>query len=386
MKKKIAILGSTGSIGKSLLDIINKDKKNFDIVLLVANKNYKLILKQANKFNVKNIIITDKKSFNILNKKKFKNLKIYNDFNFLNKIFLNKIDYIMSSITGIDGLEPTFKCIKFTKNIAIANKEAIICAWNILKKELIKNKTNFLPIDSEHFSIWNTIKNYSSNEIDKVFITASGGPFLNLPINKFNKIKVSDAIKHPKWKMGKKISIDSSTMMNKVFEIIEAKKIFDLKYSQLEILIHKDSYLHSIVKFKSGFTKLVVHDTDMKIPIFNSLYKNREYFYKKSKIDLFKLNTLNLLKPNLKKFPLMRLIKEIPLKNSMFETVIVSINDTLVDLFMQKKINYQSISKIFFLLLKEKRFYKYRNKKVINIKQIKELNKKVQLIVKSRYI
>ena len=168
MKKKIAILGSTGSIGECLLKIVDKDKKKFDIVLLTANKNYKKLFYQTQKFNVRNVIIKDFVSYKKFKKiNKIKNLNIYNDFNNLNKIFKKKIDYTMSSITGIDGLEPTFNIIKFTKTIAIANKESIICAWNLIKKQLNKYKTKFIPVDSEHFSIWYALKDINIDEISK---------------------------------------------------------------------------------------------------------------------------------------------------------------------------------------------------------------------------
>ena len=201
--KKIAILGSTGSIGKSLIDIIKKKKDKFQVILLTANNNDKLLLKQAKELKVKNIIITNESKFKKIDKKKY-DLNIYNDFTKLNKIFNRKIDYIMSAITGIEGLEPTYMSIKHTKKIAIANKESIICAWNLLEKELNKHNTSFVPVDSEHFSIWSTINNNLKKNIDKVYITASGGPFYNLPQNKFRKITIKDATKHPNWKMGKK--------------------------------------------------------------------------------------------------------------------------------------------------------------------------------------
>jgi len=384
MKKKIAILGSTGSIGKSLIEIIKKNKNQFEIVLLTANKNDKLLLQQAKSLNVKNIIITEKSKYqNIVNK--IKNIKVYNNFNKLNKIFKTKIDYIMSAITGIDGLEPTYLSIKHTKKIAIANKESIICAWNILNKELKKHKTKFLPVDSEHFSIWSAVKN-TLNEIDKVYITASGGPFYDLPLNKFKKITVKDATKHPNWSMGKKISVDSATMMNKVFELIEAKNIFNISLKNLKILVHRDSYLHAIVKMKSGLTKMVIHDTDMKIPIFGTLYENEIYYKKSKKISLSKLNNLRLQKPNTNKFPLINILKKIPLKFSLFETVIVSTNDTLVELFLDKKIHYTEISKIFFLVIKDKNFHKYKSITPKNIDDISKVKKFVQMKIKSRYI
>ena len=385
MKKKIAILGSTGSIGKNLVDIISKDKKNFEVVLLTTNQNTKTLLKQAKYLKAKNIIVTDKKEY-LLIKNKIKKVNIFNNFNQLDKIFKSKVDYIMSAISGIDGLEPTFRSIKYTKKIAIANKESIICAWNILSKELKKNKTKFIPVDSEHFSIWSVLKNIHNKNIDQIFITASGGPFYKLPLSKFSQIKVKDAIKHPNWNMGKKISVDSATMMNKVFEVIEAKNIFNLSFNKLKILIHRDSYLHAIVKFDFGLSHLVVHDTSMKIPIFNTLYEDKKFNGNLKNINLKKLSYLNLEKPNLKKFPLIKILKKIPNKFSLFETLIVSVNDTLVDLFLDKKIQFKSISKIFFSTINDKGFLKYKSIIPNNIDEIIKLKNIVQKKIKSRYI
>ena len=385
MKKKIAIFGSTGSIGKSLIEIINHDKDNFEIILLTTNKNYSKLLNQAKIHNVKNLIITDKKSYDIVRKKKLQ-INIYNNFDNLNKILKNKIDYVMSAISGIDGLSPTFQSIKYTKKIAIANKESIICAWSILKRELNKYNTEFIPVDSEHFSIWSALPNKKIiNNVDEIFITASGGPFNKLPISKFSKITIKDATSHPNWKMGKKISVDSSTMMNKVFEVIEAKNIFNLPISKLKILTHPESYLHAIIKFKNGLSKMIVHETDMKIPIFNSIYENNEYYKKVRKINLNKLNKLNLKEPNLKKFPLIKILQKIPKKFSLYETILVSTNDTLVELFLENKIKFISIPKVFEILINLKEFKKYKNKVPTKIDQIIKLNKLVQLNIKSIY-
>ena len=185
MKKKIAIIGSTGSIGKTLIDIIKKDKKNFQIVLLTADENYKELLKQAKFFKVKNIIITNEKSYEKIKDKKISNeINIFNNFDSLAKIFRKKIYYTMSSISGIEGLKPTIEIIKYSENIAIANKEAIVCGWNLIEKELKKNKTNFIPVDSEHFSVWYALRGINKKIIDKIYLTASGGPFLNYPKKK----------------------------------------------------------------------------------------------------------------------------------------------------------------------------------------------------------
>ena len=191
MKKQIAILGSTGSIGKTLIKIISKDKKNFEIKLLTGYKNYKDLIKQAKLFKVKNIILTNKKTFEI-SKKILKNtdINIFENFESLDKIFKNKkIDYVMSAISGYEGLKPTLNIIKFTKTIAIANKESIICGWSLIKKDINRYKTKFIPVDSEHFSIWSLLNNVKSKNIEKIFITASGGPFRKYPVNKFKNIK-----------------------------------------------------------------------------------------------------------------------------------------------------------------------------------------------------
>ena len=387
MKKKIAILGSTGSIGKILLNLLLKDKKKFEITLLTANKNYKDLYKQAIEFNVKNLIITDKTSYQALNKiNKVKNIKIFNNFNNFNLIFKHKIDYVMSSIVGLDGLDPTLKIIKFTKKIAIANKESIICGWNLINKEFKKNKTKFIPVDSEHFSLWFGL-NDNYNDIEKVVLTASGGPFINLPLNKFKDISISNALKHTNWKMGKKITIDSATMMNKVYEIIEAKNIFSLNYNQISILTHPSSYVHGIIKFKSGLIKLIAHDTNMKIPIFNSIQSElNRISIKSNDVDIKKLNLLDFKKVNKKRFPLIQILKTLPGKNSLFETILVSANDELVNLFLKKKIKFTDISKTLLKIVKNKSFDKYKRIKPKSIREIVKLNKYVRLKISPKSI
>lgn len=379
MKTKIAILGSTGSIGKTLLDIIRKDPKNFEIILLTANKNYKLLLKQAKEFKVKNLIITNKKKFDLIKNNSIKlNLNIYNNFVNFSKIFTNKVDYTMSSITGINGLEPTLKIIKYSKRIAIANKESIICGWNLINKELKKNNTDFIPVDSEHFSIFYSLQGNKISNVNKIYLTASGGPLINTPKNKFKDIKISEAINHPNWKMGKKISVDSATMMNKVFEIIEAKKIFNIKYESLDILVHPSSYVHAIIKFNDGMVKIIAHDTNMKIPIFNSLYENQNKKIKTDKLNLNKLNLLNLKKVDLNKFPSIKIIKKLKNKESSLETVIVLANDILVNHFLLKKIYFTDIVRLLQKLISMKKFNNYRKSKLKNINSIILLNNQLQ--------
>jgi 1-deoxy-D-xylulose-5-phosphate reductoisomerase len=384
--KKIAIFGSTGSIGTSLLNIIKKNKKDFKIELLTADKDYKKLLKQAKFHNVKNIIITNNNSFLIASKLlKGNKIKVFNNFDSLNKIFdkKKKIDYSMCAISGFNGLKPTLDIIKFTKTIAIANKESIICGWNLIRKDLEKYRTHFIPVDSEHFSIWSLLDYNKKNNFEKVYITASGGPFRKLPLKKFKNITIKSALKHPNWSMGKKITIDSATMMNKVFEIIEAKKIFNLKYNQLEILIHPSSYLHAIVKFNNGLSKLLVHDTNMTIPIFNSIYFDTSKKIKSKKIDIKILNNLDLKKIDHIRFPVIKILNKMNEKDSLFETVIVSANDKLVSLFLNNKIRFIDISNFLLKICSMAEFNKFRSIKPKNIGEINDLADYVSLKIET---
>ena len=376
MKKKISILGSTGSIGKTLINIINKDISNFEIKLLTAHKDHKTLLKQAKKFNVKYLIITDENSYQIM-KKKIKNLdiKLFNNFDCLKTIFKKKIDYTMSAIIGLNGLKPTIDMIRFSKKMAIANKESIVCGWYLIKKELQKYKTEFLPVDSEHFSIWFALLNNKLKNIEKIYITASGGPFLNKSTKELKKIKLSEALRHPNWKMGKKISIDSATMMNKVFEIIEAKNIFDIKYNQLSMLTHPSSYIHAILKFNNGLTKIILHDTTMKIPIHNSLYDYKKKFLKSNKLNLKILNNLNLNEISSRRFPLIKIIDSLPQKSSLFETILVTANDMIVNDYLEGKISFNQIQSKLWNIVNNKEFRKFKRiqpKKIENIINLSE--------------
>ena len=280
---------------------------------------------------------------------------------------------------GLNGLIPTIKIIKYSKYIAIANKESIICAWNLINKELIKHKTNFIPVDSEHFSIWSLTKDLPKYKVDKIIITASGGPFLNLPLNKFKSISIKKALKHPNWSMGKKISIDSATMMNKVFEVIEAKNIFNLNYADLSILTHPKSYVHAIVKFNNGLTKILVHDTNMSIPIFNSIYLDANKILKSKPIDLNILNNLNFSEIDKRIFPVIKVIKSLPKNISLFETILVSINDILVKKFLDKEIEFTDISKLLIKFTNLKEYSKYKKIEPKSVEEVIKLSNYVSL-------
>ena len=375
MNKDIIILGSTGSIGKSTLKSISK-KKNFKIILLTTNKNIKKIFNQAINYKVKNVIVEDEAEFNKY-KIKFKKKKInlYLGIKYIQKIIKKKTTFCVNAISGINGLDPTLRAIPLTKNILIANKESIICGWELISKKLKKYNTNFIPIDSEHFSIWKLIQNEKREKIDKIILTASGGPFLNKSKKKISNIKPSIATKHPNWSMGKKISIDSSTMMNKVFEFIEAKKIFNLKKDKLSILIQPSSFIHAIVYLNGEIIKLLAHEPNMKIPISNALGINNKKISKITNGNIKKFNNLNFSIPKVNNFPLLKILNLIPENETYFEIILTTLNDNLVNKYLNDRINYISIQKNLLYFIKCKFFKKFYKVKPLNINDVKKMIK-----------
>ena len=374
MKKNISILGATGSVGLNTLKIIDAKKKDFKIILLSANKNYKLICKQIKKYKPKYYIINNYFIFKLVEKKfKNKKIEILNNFNF--NFRRKKIDFVISAIPGIAGLHPTLMMIKSCKTILIANKEAIICGWSLIKNTAKKNKTKIIPVDSEHYSIFKMIQNHKISSIKKIFLTASGGPFLNLEKNKFKNIRPKDALRHPKWKMGKKISVDSSTLMNKIFELVEAQKLFNLPKNKIDILIHPNSLVHAIVEFKNGLTQFLYHETSMIIPIANAIYDgnlNIAEYLKKDNVSFEKNKIENLVfkKVDKKIFPSISLKSKINQYPSS-PIIINAANEVLVDNFLRQKIPFLRIFEIIKTIMNDRNYKKYAVKKPIKIYQIK---------------
>jgi len=239
----------------------------------------------------------------------------------------------MAAIVGIAGLQLTVDAVKISKTVAIANKETIICGWEILSKYIKKHKTKILPVDSEHFSIMELTKDFSDDEIEEIIITASGGPFLNMPKSKMNKVSPTQAVNHPNWKMGKKISVDSANLMNKVFEVIEACKIFKFSKNKYRIMIHPQSYVHSIIRYKNGLIKMILYNADMKIPISNTLYGQKNNILKVKKIDAKILSKLSFQKVNTKRFPSIKLINKCLNLGILAPTIVNASNEVLVSLF-----------------------------------------------------
>ena len=384
MKKlKIAILGSTGSIGLSTLEVIKNDKLNFSVELLTANNSYIQLIKQAKFFKAKNVLINNKKHYEkVKHSLKNSSTKVFYGNTPVTDILKNKIDCTVSSIVGIAGLQPTLEVMKLCKKIAIANKETIICGWPILLKYKKKYKNEIIPIDSEHFSIMELTRNYKDNDIEEILITASGGPFLKTPLKKFKKIKPAQAIKHPNWKMGKKISVDSANLMNKVFEVIEACKIFDFNKNKYKIIIHPQSYIHSIIRFKNGLIKMILYNTDMKIPISNILYNGANIFPKSKSIDIKTLNNIHFQKVDKKKFPSIKLVDKCLNSGPSTPTIVNASNEVLVDMFLKGKISFIDIVATINKIFKDKEFKKYAKKKPETTSIIKTIDNWARLKTK----
>jgi 1-deoxy-D-xylulose-5-phosphate reductoisomerase len=374
MRKNISILGSTGSIGLNALKILSKKKNFFKINILAANKNYKLISKQIIKFKPKVFIINNYEIYLKVKKKfKKKNIKIINKLE-TQRNYLKKSDITIAAIPGIAGLKPTIELTKKSKKILIANKESIICGWNLIRKIASKNKTKIIPVDSEHFSIMKLLENHRIKDVKKIYLTASGGPFLNYKISKLKKIKPQQAIKHPKWKMGKKISIDSATLMNKMLEVIEANKLFSIDLKKIDIVIHPESLVHAIIEFKNGLCKFIYHETTMLIPLANAIFDkdlNIEDYLKpktNSKSSMC-FQSLNFLKVEEKRFPIIKLKSRI---NEHISTPIIinAANEILVDQYLKEKISFNTFYKYLLKVLNDRNYRKYAIKEPKNINQI----------------
>ena len=369
MRKFISILGSTGSVGLNTLSIIDKRKNYFQPFIFSANKNYNLICKQILKYKPTYFVINDLRTYNKISKK-FKKNKIIILKDYKNIKFKPVSGITVSAIPGIAGLVPILKLIKHSKKILLANKEAIICGWELIRKKANQNGTKLIPIDSEHYSILKLLENQEMKLIKKVYITASGGPFLKFSASQLKKVKISQALNHPKWKMGKKITIDSSTLMNKIFEIVEAQKLFNIPFQKIDIIIHPNSLVHAILELKNGIKKFIYHETSMKIPLANALFDGEldiDKFYKEKKS--FGLENLVFEKVNDKIFPAIKLKNKIN-QFSSSPIIINASNEVLVDQFLRKKIEFLDIIKIIMDVLKDKNFKKYAIKKPKNINQI----------------
>ena len=341
--KNIAIFGSTGSIGESTLNVIRENPNLFRVVTLVAGQNIEKLIKQINEFKPNNVYIIKKENADIL-KSLYKNIKIFYGKDGIEEISkLIDFDIAVSALVGIAGLKPTYNMIKNGKDVALANKEVLVTAGELIMKVAKENGAKILTVDSEHSAIMQCLNGEENNQIDKILLTASGGPFFDKEIT--DNITVEDALNHPTWNMGKKVTIDSSTMMNKGFEVIEAKWLFNVEPSQIEVVVHRKSLVHSMVQFKDGTIMANIGPKSMQIPIAYALNYLSRISNNIEKLNLFQISDLKFEKPNLNKFKCLELAYRALEKGHCYQVILNAANEVLVDSFLKKKIKYTDIAK-----------------------------------------
>jgi len=346
--KKVAILGSTGSIGTQTLEVISDNKNIFEVELLTAFSNHTLLINQALLHKPKAIIFGDRsKEKVILNSLKNEEIEIYFGEESLNN-FLNYCnpDIVLTALVGKSGLIPTINTIKKGIDLALANKETLVVAGSIINKLCKEKKVNIYPVDSEHSAIFQCLVGESRDTIDKIILTASGGPFRNKKLNELKNISKKEALNHPNWEMGEKITIDSSTLMNKGLEVIEAKFLFDIDIQKIKVVVHPQSIIHSMVEFNDGSIKAQLGEPDMKLPIQYALFSGKRLKNKFTHYDFIKNNTLTFEEPCLKTFNNLKLAFDAGKLGGNAPCILNASNEIVVDAFLNKKIRYLDMTKI----------------------------------------
>jgi 1-deoxy-D-xylulose-5-phosphate reductoisomerase len=347
--KKITILGSTGSIGLSALDVIEKNQQRFQVVALAAGKNINLLKKQIEKFKPKVVAVSTKESALKLREaltSKSK-VKIFYDKEGLKEIAsFPSTDIVVSAISGSAGLIPTLAAIEAGKDIALANKETMVMAGEIVTKKAKKKGVKIIPVDSEHSAIFQCLEGRKRENLRRIILTASGGPFFNFTGNELKKVSLSQALQHPNWKMGKKITVDSASLMNKGLEVIEAKWLFNLDISDIDVLIHQQSIVHSLVEFIDGAFLAQMGIPDMKIPIAYALTYPERIINDLPSLDLVKIGKLEFLKPDIKKFSCLGLAYTAGLCGGTAPVVLNAADEVAVSAFIEKKIRFIDLPKI----------------------------------------
>jgi 1-deoxy-D-xylulose-5-phosphate reductoisomerase len=342
MPKRIALLGSTGSIGTQALDIMSRYPDQFVIEVLTAGNNIDLLIKQAKKYLPDSVIISNPIHYNKL-KENLRDLpvKIYAGSDAIEQVVTgDNIDIVLASMVGYAGLRPTIAAIKAGKNIALANKETLVVAGHIIRDEILKSGCRLIPVDSEHSAILQCLAGESGNLIEKITLTASGGPFLNYSLKKLKTVTPQDALHHPNWSMGNKITIDSATMMNKGLEVIEAKWLFDLDPTQIEVIIHPQSIIHSFVHFADGSVKAQLGIPDMRVPILYALSYPDRFISDLPKLNLNNYNSFILQPVDLKNFRNLALAYCALREGGNMPCILNAANEVAVNAFLKGNIGF----------------------------------------------
>lgn len=348
MKKRIAILGSTGSIGTQTLEVISQQPDAFEVEVLTANNNLELLIAQAKKYQPNVVVITNNCHYDLLKEAlKDEPIKVYAGKEALEQVVqMDTIDVVVTAMVGYSGLIPTIKAIEAGKHIALANKETMVVAGEIINQLAIENKVNIYPVDSEHSAIFQCLVGEFNNEIEKIYLTASGGPFREYTLEQLASVTKADALKHPNWNMGAKITIDSASMMNKGFEVIEAKWLFGLKAEQIDVVVHPQSIVHSLVQFRDGSMKAQMGLPDMKLPIQYALSFPDRLVSDFKRFSFLDYPKLTFEQPNTKKFRNLALAFEALHQGGNMPCVLNAANEVVVQAFLTDRIGFVQMPRI----------------------------------------
>ena len=342
MPKRIALLGSTGSIGTQALDVISRYPDEFVVEVLTAGNNIDLLIEQARKYQPDSVVIGNQVHYNHL-KESLRDIpiKVYAGNEAIEQVVTgDNIDVVLVSMVGYSGLKPTIAAIKTGKDIALANKETLVVAGHIISEAVLKSGSRLIPVDSEHSAILQCLVGESGNLIEKITLTASGGPFLNYSYKKLITVGPQDALRHPNWNMGHKITIDSASMMNKGLEVIEAKWLFDLNPWQIDVLIHPQSIIHSFVHFSDGSVKAQLGIPDMRVPILYALSYPNRFISDLPRLNLNDYKSFKFQQPDLKKFRNLALAYSALKEGGNMPCILNAANEVAVDAFLKGKISF----------------------------------------------
>ncbi len=344
--KKVFVLGSTGSVGSQAIDVLRKYKNHFSVFALAAYDGGEKILSQIKEFKPKVVCLQNKEAVEKLSKK-FKKVKFLFGEDSLIKIVKNKeVDIAIFSSSGTSALLPLLESIKEKKKILIANKESIIVAGEIINKQLNKYKGELIPLDSEHSAIFECLKGEDKKEVKSLILTCSGGPFRNHSKEQLKSVKKEEVINHPVWKMGQKITVDSATLMNKGFEVIEAHYLFKMPVEKIKVVVHPEGIIHSMVEFNDGSVKALLSIPDMKVPIQSALFYPKRAPFSFNTISFSQIKTLSFFEPNRKIFPCLDIAYNTIKKKGTMPSALVFADEFVVNLFLEGKIKFLDIPKI----------------------------------------
>jgi len=344
--KKIAILGITGSIGRSTVNIVRNHPEEFTIVLASSHNNYGELLNLAAEFKIQHLVLTNKTLTHKITDLP-ENSKIYKGSEDLQQLIMElEIDLVLNAISGSAGLISSLTTIKSGADLALANKESLVLAGHLIESELSQSKSNIIPVDSEHSAIFQSVGATPIEQVRSLTLTASGGPFLKLPLKKFQNITLEDTLKHPTWNMGNKVTIDSATMMNKGLEVIEAHWLFKKPIAEIDAIIHPQSIIHSFVKFIDGSLLAQMSFPDMQLPILYALTYPVRLTSNISETDLFSLPELTFSKIEKERFPLYFLVRQVGIESGLLPTIMNAANEAAIDLFLNRKIRFVDLLKL----------------------------------------